>query len=152
MPDNYDDDQDDLEPEPQPQQRRQPTEAEIRMWRRDAKKWADAEPELTKLQRENLLLRTPGLGDLSDKQMKALFATHEGDLTPDSIRATAQDLGFVAPPAPEVPDEEVAAHQRIAAASSGAGAATPDPLAGVLDAANEQEFWAKAEAAGIVGN
>ena len=151
MSDYHDDDLDDDDIEtPQPQQRRQPTEAEIRIWRKNAKKWEQAEPELTKLQRENLLLRTPGLADLSDKQMRALFATHDGDQTPEALRATAQDLGFVAAPPPEVPDAEVQAHQRIAQASQGADASTPDPLAGALNAQTEQEFWAQAEAAGVV--
>ncbi|HUR52874.1 MAG TPA: hypothetical protein VMZ71_02000, partial [Gemmataceae bacterium] len=97
---DYDD-----EPEAPQQQKRQPTEADIRIWRRDAKKWADAEPKLTQLERENLLLRTPGLNVLSERQMKALFATHDGEHTPEALRATAQDLGFVQPPPPEVPDE-----------------------------------------------
>ena len=125
MSDYHDDDLDDDDIEtPQPQQRRQPTEAEIRIWRKNAKKWEQAEPELTKLQRENLLLRTPGLADLSDKQMRALFATHDGELTPDALRETATDLGFVAPPPPEVPNEEVAAHDRMFKAAAGA---TPPP-------------------------
>jgi hypothetical protein len=152
MSDFHDDDPDyDDEPEtPQPQQRRQPTEAEIRIWRKNARKWEQAEPELTKLQRENLLLRTPGLNDLTPTKMKALFSTHEGEFTPEALRATAEDLGFVQPPPPEVPDQEVQAHQRIAQASQGADTSTPDPLAGALGATTEAEFWAQAEAAGVV--
>ena len=137
------------EPEtPQPQQKRQPTEADIRIWRRDAKKWADAEPELTKLQRENLLLRTPGLNALSERQMKALFATHDGELTPESLKATAQDLGFVAPPPPEVPDAEVAAHDRLFRASAGATPAPGDSDA--LDAAAISQAKSQDEVMAII--
>jgi hypothetical protein len=148
MSDYFDDNLDDDEPETsQPQQRRQPTEAEIRIWRKQAKKWEQAEPELTKLQRENLLLRTPGLNSLSERQMKALFATHDGELSPASLRQTAQELGFVAAPPPEVPEEETAAHDRMFRAAAGA---TPTPGADDLDAArianmSEQEIlaWAR---------
>ena len=53
-------------------------------------------------------------------KMKALFSTHEGEYTPDALRATAQDLGFVAPPPPDVPEEETEAHDRMFRASAGA--------------------------------
>lgn len=144
--DDYDDD---AEPEQdQPPARRGPTEAEIRIWRKEAKKWKEAEPQLTKLQQENLVLRTPGLNALSERQMRALFATHDGEQTPDALRATAQDLGFVAAPEPEVPDAEMAAHQRLIDASAGAASVTPDPLddAAKIAQMSEQEVlaWARA--------
>ncbi len=123
MTDFRDDTDDYDEQEQQPAKSREYSAGDVRAFRRDAKKWAEAEPELTRLQRENLLLRTPGLDKLSDKQMKALFSTHEGEMTPDSLRASAQDLGFVAPPPPEVPDSEMAAQQRLINASAGASPA-----------------------------
>jgi hypothetical protein len=45
------------------------------------------------LQRK-LLVHEAGLGSLSEKQTKALYAAHEGDLTADGLKATAKDLGF----------------------------------------------------------
>ena len=65
---------------------------------------------------------------LSDKQMKALIVSHEGEFTPDALQATAAELGFVPKetpdptPTPETPtavsDAEMQAHQRIAEATA----------------------------------
>jgi hypothetical protein len=149
LDDNLDNEDDDT---PEAPQKRQPTEAEIRMWRRDAKKYAEAEPELTRLQRENLLLRSDDLKGLSPVQAKALWATHEGDPTPEALRATAQELGFVEAPKPDVPEAEVAAHQRMQQAAEGADPSKPDPLAGVMAAQTEEDFWAQARAAGVTSD
>ena len=150
MPDFDDNDDFDDEPEQPPaRQRREPTPAEIRIWRNNSRKWEEAESRLTTLERENLLLRTPGLSNLTDRQMKALFATHDGELTPDSLRETAQDLGFVAPPEPDVPEAEAAAHQRTINASAGSDPHQADPLASVLAAETQEEFWERARAAGL---
>jgi len=51
--------------------------------------------EVEGLQRK-LLVHEAGLGSLSEKQTKALYAAHEGDLTADGLKSTAKDLfGFV---------------------------------------------------------
>ena len=58
---------------------------------------------------------------LSDKQLKALAAVHDGEWTPESIKGTAAELGYIAPPEPEVPAEELEALNRVADAASGGG-------------------------------
>jgi hypothetical protein len=92
----------------------------LRKQLKDAEKQAH---EANGLRTENALLKA-GLGDLSDIQRKAILATHDGETTAEALTATATSLGFVkAPePVPQVPADEVAAHQRAAEATQGAEA------------------------------
>lgn len=76
------------------------------------------------LKQENALLKA-GLGDLTEKQRTALFASHDGDLTPEKLMETAVEIKLAEPPEPKVPAEEQAAHERVAAAAGGAGTAKP---------------------------
>lgn len=76
------------------------------------------------LQRENALLKA-GLGELTEKQQRALFASHDGDLTPEKLLETAVELKMAEAPPPKVPEEQQQAHERIAAASGGAGTPVP---------------------------
>lgn len=82
---------------------------------------------------ENTILKA-GL-TLSDKQVNALVASHDGDWTPEAIKETATELGFVkgetpdeAPAAGPTAEDEAAA-ARIAEATAGAPPASP-PAAG----------------------
>ena len=102
MPDD-DFDNDDLETEEGPN---------IRQLRQKAKKADTLEKELSSLRRENLIFRA-GLTDLTDKQIAALAAVHDGDETPDAYRATAEELGYAKPKEPEVPTAETEALNRI---------------------------------------
>lgn len=80
--------------------------------------------------------------DLSDARRKAIIATAE-ELTADGYRKAAADLGFIEPPAPAVPPEELAAMERIANGAN--GATTVDPAlfeAEIAAARNEQEWRA----------
>jgi hypothetical protein len=67
----------------------------------------------------------------------------------DAVQAWAVEQGLVDPPAPDVPNDQLDALDRVAAASTGAGAVSADPLAKVIDANSEAEFWAQAEANGL---
>lgn len=91
--------------------------------RKKAAKADKLEPENTSLRMENAVLKA-GLGGLNERQQKALIASHEGDLTPDALKATAAELGFTVetpePETPQVPDDEQAAHQRVADTTGGA--------------------------------
>lgn len=95
---------------------------------KDAKKKAKSAKELGEenqaLKQKNALLEA-GLGELTEKQRTALFASHDGDLTPEKLRETAVEIKLAEPPEPKVPAEEQAAHERIAAAAGGAGTAKP---------------------------
>lgn len=71
----------------------------------------------------------------------------------DAVQAWAVEQGLIEPPAPAVPGEQLDAMDRIAAASTGAGAVSADPTARVLSASSAEEFWAEAEAVpGLVAN
>lgn len=119
-----DDDYDDLEPSEEDS----PVIAKLR------KQLEEAQGKNKTLGTENALLAA-GLGTLSDKQRKAILATHDGDLTPEALKNTAADLGFNPEPAPtptveepQVPVEEQEAAQRVAEATGSApasGASAP---------------------------
>lgn len=89
----------------------------IRDLRKKAERADQAEAEATALRTENALFKA-GLGDLTDIQRKAILATHEGELSGEALKATAESLGFTkqpeAPQEPQVPADEQAAHQRVA--------------------------------------
>lgn len=116
----------------------------IRELREKAKRADTAEAEAQAARRE-LTLHKAGLGELSDKQMKALQAAHEGDWEPESLKATATELGFVKQPGepsePQIPADEMAAHQRVAAAQTGEPPAPPENLtAAIMDAKDPEEI------------
>lgn len=95
----------------------------IRTLRQKLKKAEAQAAQVGPLQTENALLNA-GLGGLSDKQRKALIATHEGEMTPEALKAAAAELGFPiateAEPEPEVPAEAQDALERMQQATSGA--------------------------------
>lgn len=67
--------------------------AENKTLREQAERAAQLERELS--------LHRAGLGHLSDKQARALAAAHDGEYTPDALKATAKELGFGASPTGE---------------------------------------------------
>lgn len=101
------------------------TPAERRILQSKADKAEEMEARALAAERR-LALVDAGL-TLSEKQRKALEATHEGDWTPEALRASAAELGFAeAPPPPSnVPPEELAALGRINDASLGAEVRPP---------------------------
>lgn len=73
-------------------------EAPKRNWRRDLEDRAKvAEERSAQLERE-LAFTKAGLDGLTDKQVKALSAAHEGEFTAELLKATADELGFGAKP------------------------------------------------------
>jgi hypothetical protein len=105
---------------------------ELRKAQKAAKTGRDTETERDTLRRE-LAVYKAGL-DLKPRQVAALFAAHEGDdMSPEALRATAVDLGWVEPEQDgddEQATEAAAGHERISAAANGAspvqaGAITP---------------------------
>lgn len=120
--DGIDDDDDDDQGQGQQQAPRD--NPDIRQLRKDAKRAKQLEAELADIRRERALekagLKRPDGSDLSERQLKALLATHEGDMTADTLRATAIELGFAAPSEEQQQlDEDLAAQQRVAAAAAG---------------------------------
>jgi hypothetical protein len=117
--------------------------------RRKAKERDQFEAELSQTRQENAVL-TAGLGELSDRQRKALLATHDGDLTAEGLRESAVELGFVKAPEPDVPDGEREAHQRVQqAAASAEPAGSPNVAAEIAAAKTETELKAILEREGL---
>lgn len=112
-----------------------PTEVEesddrpARNWRKELEdKAKQAEAKAAELERK-LAFSEAGLTGLSAKQVKALLAAHEGDVTAEAIKATADDLGFfVGEPAAkdDVTDpEQVQRDAEVSELAKFAGAPTP---------------------------
>lgn len=123
-----------------------------------AKEGTEAKGRVEQLERQ-LVVRDAGL-NLDPKQLKALQAVHEGDWTPEAVKATAGELGFgQAPPAPQnqPTPEELAALTRINQATSGGTPVPPaDPgdtsarlRAFVAEGHSEREFDAFVKELGI---
>ena len=106
----------------------------IRTLERDAKTARKDRETAERLTRENTLLRT-GLGDLSERQQRALFASIDGDFTAESARAAAEELGFVKAPEPAQPDPDQAALERMSSTGESAPGSAEDPLARLQRAA-----------------
>lgn len=71
-----------------------------RNWRKLEDRAKTAEERAAQLERE-LAFNKAGLTDLSDLQVKALVATHEGEMTADALKAQAKALGFLPEPTPQ---------------------------------------------------
>lgn len=127
----------------------------IRDLRKQAKESADWQTKAAALERE-LVVHKAGLTELTDKQLKALAAAHEGDWEPDALKATAAELGFgpqpaAEPPPPQVPPEEMDAMQRVAAASGGQPAPPPPDLESqIANAKSPEELRAVLANAGML--
>lgn len=95
------------------------TRAQIRTMEKDAKSARKDRDEAQQLRRELAMARS-GVGNLTERQQKALLATLDGEVTAESVRTAAEELGFVQPP-PEAPAaQEQAAMERMSQASAGA--------------------------------
>ena len=93
--------------------------SQIRAMERDAKAARQAQKDLADARRE-IAFAKAGLGDLTEKQTKALLANIDGDLTADAARDTAVELGFIKPPADSAPDVERQQMEQMSQASAGA--------------------------------
>lgn len=92
-----------------------------------AAKAREAEARAAAAERE-LAFAKAGL-PLSDPKMGYFVKGYDGDLTPEAIKAAAEAAGFLAPPAPEVPAEELAQHQQAATLAATGTISTPDESA-----------------------
>jgi hypothetical protein len=114
-PNGYDDDIDDDSNDGRVTLSRQ----QIRQMEKDAKEARKAREEADSLRRELAFTRA-GVGDLTERQQKALFATIDGDITPDAVRTAAEELGFAKPAADTAESAEQQQMQDMAQASAGA--------------------------------
>lgn len=104
----------------------------LRTQAKDLKELEDLRKENSDLKRSTVI-KEAGL-ELKPSQVTALLAAHgDKDLTADLLRETAVDLGW-AEPKQDVPAEDLAATDRITAAT--AGVTTAPSVAGSLTAAD----------------
>lgn len=93
-----------------------------RNWRRELEAEAEAgkqaKAEAAAAKRELALIRA-GI-DLSTPQGKLFAKAYDGEPTADAIKAAAQEYGVLDTDTPSVPADELAAHDRVANAASGA--------------------------------
>lgn len=143
--DDYEDEDDIADvPEPQSNNLVNDLRSKLKAANKEARRAAELDAKIATYERRDSL-RDSGLDSLNDRQRKALEATHEGAWTPEAIRTTAVELGFAEPLPPDVPAADVAAANRMAAASTGANTA-PDRDAEIdamiAGAKNESELMA----------
>lgn len=70
-------------------------------WRKELEDRAKLAEERAERAERKVAFTEAGLTGLTDKQVKALVATHEGDMTSDALKATATELGFVKTESPD---------------------------------------------------
>lgn len=101
-----------------------------------AKRADELETELGDYKRKDAIT---GAGlKLNDRQVKALLAAHDGEVTAEGLKATAIELGFAQKSQEdEELEEDLAAQERIAAAAAGGGQA---PGATVLTPADVAQW------------
>lgn len=126
QPNDFDPDDDGTDDGTQPAElATQPTARSLRVAADRAAK-DRAEFEQTK---KELAVYKAGLGTLKPKQVTAVLAAHEGELTPELLKATALELGFIEADEDEGEqrqiESEVREHEKISAAATGAGKASP---------------------------
>lgn len=147
QPYDYDDDpQNDLDGDDQPEEKyaRIPRK-QIRSLEKRAKDYDAAQERIAALERR-IALSDAGVSGLSERQQKALLATLDGDITAESVRTAAEELGFVQP-APDAPAaQEQQAMDRMSQASAGAtDPGSEDSVAALERAAQEgpEAFYAQ---------
>ena len=75
--------------------------------------------------------------ELNERQVKALLATHEGDMTTEALRATAAELGFIeADDAEPVPPEDLDAEEQVNKAVAGSSSPNTAGLITPADASS----------------
>ena len=153
MSDEIYEDDDDETAEESTRKRIEVDAADWRKTRKKAKEY-DALAQERDEARQQLAIYDAGLTSLSPKQRNALLKIHDGEWTAEALQGTAEELGFWSPPETDVAAEDAPAFQRMAEVSAGAGQAPTKArqLLAELDPRqlSEEEFWAKAEAAGVV--
>ena len=127
--------------------------ADWRKTRKKAKEY-DALAQERDEARQQLAIYDAGLTSLTPKQRTALLKVHDGEWDAESLQATAEELGYWSPPETDVAAEDAPALQRMneVAAGNGQAPSKAKQLLAELDPRQltEEEFWAKAEAAGVV--
>jgi len=101
----------------------------LRRARERAKQADEFQQKAERLERE-LAVSRAGLSDLGEKRTAALLKVHEGDLTPEALKQTAADLGFITieEDEPDKGEQAAEAHARASSAAQRAGQAASGQL------------------------
>lgn len=134
MPDDVFDDDQTNEPE------------HIRDLRAKAKETDDLRARLAQVERDHAFSQALGQAAETPGVKKYFMPGYDGELTKEAIRAAATEAGFLQQPAP-TPDPDLAAHQRMADASSGAGSPAAPNWQDALAEADRIQNPAEREAA-----
>lgn len=96
---------------------------QVRSWQRDAKAGRKAMQELAELRRTQGLT-SAGL-TLNEAQQRAFDRDYEGDYSVESLQQYAAEMGWQVTGAPSQDAQDMAALDRVNAASAGSAAPTP---------------------------
>lgn len=115
-----------------------------------AKEREEQQARLAQAERELAVFKAD-LPGLTAKQREALATLHKGDdLTPDALKATATEYGFITQADETVPQSEIQSHDTAARASTDApSSAGPDVYALMSQANTPEEIMAIAQANGV---
>lgn len=144
---DLDDDLDDEQTDAQRPSWAKELRQENRRLAKEAKRAQELEQQLQSYQRADAL-RGAAL-NLTDRQRKALEATHDGEWTPEALRATAVDLGWAQPPPPDTPPTEQAALERITQAAASETSSEVHATDRIASAQSPEEVLAAAREAGV---
>lgn len=126
----------------------------IRDLRRKVKDYDKLQEEVTRLQRAGAL-QEAGLGFLSEAQRKALLAVHDGEISAEALKITANSLGFAnsedSESGPTVPEAERQAQKRTEDATSAPPQTQVDWNARLAAAQTQDEAMAIIREAEAVG-
>lgn len=127
----------------------QPDESAVVKELRKQLKAAQSEAGTVSELRTELAILKADLGDLSEIQRKALLRTHEGDLTAEALKATAEGLGFVQaqqteepPQVPEAEQQQIERAQELTSGAPPAGATAPNVNDEINNAQSQDEVLA----------
>jgi cytoskeletal protein RodZ len=81
--------------------------------------------------------------DPESQTAQRIAKVHEGDWTADSLKATGVEMGWVTADAPSVPADEIAAHDRFAAANNGKvdGVTAEDDFLAAMGRIQSENDW-----------
>lgn len=138
MPEDTDDDRDD-QTDDQGDDSDLVPRAHIRQLEEKAKKTREYEERITNLEREAAFARALGTA-ADDPAAKYFVKGYDGELTVEAIREAALEARVLSPPSKEQSSSpDLTAHDRISAASAGAGENAPPDLVAEINAAKSPE-------------
>lgn len=119
------DDEDDEQPQPDQRTRTVPRDVFKDLERRA--KAGDETAKLLEAANRRLAFADAGI-NTSDPKLAYFVRGYDGEMTADAIRAAAAEAGFIDAPAPQVPDEELRAHDRVSQAAAGASTGVQEDI------------------------